>query len=474
MQISAQLASLSITNSLVNSTAPKFSPTPFSAPRSFVRINTLWSCSLTISLITASIGILVKQWFHEFMAQDTQDPQFRIRIRFFRNEGLDKWKVFQIAAALPLLLQVALLLFFTGLSEYLRELNPVVGWATTGIILVWLALFIFTTLAPILSSQCPYRTPILKQPLRYMRSTTQPIYGVIKRYMLWGVWLFASSSLGTRVLTSQILLPRKKFRGVWIFVIRQAKMCFFSLHEGASWVLSRFESLVMGNGGIGFWFRFISTAPISLPLMLTFLAIHICKEMYRVVRRKWPDTSCWKWPDTSRWQYIPPPEEGAVRDDERNDQEILIYSGPFFLDQQLNQTIRECIKPIAASQIVSEFAVGRPASSATPGWEVNLGLGTKRGTHDMVRGIFLHMAVSEPTDSTWFAALEYIIQSGIGGPYWSDLPTLMIQLTRSDLEHGAMSVFLALYSSLAQSGGSMVALGKIFEESQTQGDQQCA
>ena len=184
MQISAQLASLSITSSLINSTAPSFSLAPFSAPRPFVRINTLWSCSLTISLITASIGILVKQWFHEFMAQDTQNPQHRIRIRFFRSEGLDRWQVFQIAAALPLLLQVALLLFFIGLSEYLRELNPIVGWATTGTILAWLTIFVFTTLAPVLSSQCPYRTPILKQPLQYMRSMTQYVYGFVKQYLV--------------------------------------------------------------------------------------------------------------------------------------------------------------------------------------------------------------------------------------------------------------------------------------------------
>ena len=93
----------------------------------------------------------------------------------------------------------------------------------------------------------------------------------------------------------------------------------------------------------------------------------------------------------------------------------------------------------------------------------------------MVREIMVHMAVSEPKDPTWLAALEAIHQAGEGGPYWSDLPTLIIQLTRSDLEHGAVSVFLALYSSLAQSGGStFVDLGKIFEQSQTQGDQQCA
>ena len=65
------------------------------------------------------------------MAQDTQEPQTRIRIRFFRNEGLEKWQVFQIAAGLPLLLQVALLLFFIVLSEFLVLIHPIVGWIST-------------------------------------------------------------------------------------------------------------------------------------------------------------------------------------------------------------------------------------------------------------------------------------------------------------------------------------------------------
>ncbi|KAK7677500.1 hypothetical protein QCA50_019506 [Cerrena zonata] len=173
-QISSQLASLAVSGNFINSTIPSFNPSStsslsFTAPISFVRINTLWSCSLVISLITASFGILVKQWFHEYMAQDTQTPLLRLRIRFFRTEGLEKWQVFELAAALPLLLQIALLLFFIGLSEFLRQLNPVVGWATTGVILAWLAIFVFTTIAPLLSSQCPYKTPILKRPLTYLR-----------------------------------------------------------------------------------------------------------------------------------------------------------------------------------------------------------------------------------------------------------------------------------------------------------------
>ena len=401
------------------------------------------------------------------MAQDTQDPQFRIRIRFFRSEGLGKWQVFQIAAALPLLLQLALLLFFIGLSEYLRELNPVVGWATTGPILAWLAVFVFTTLAPILSSQCPYRTPILKQPLQYIRRTTQSVYGFIKQYLIGSIWLFITSlpALGKQAFLSQIHPLYKAVYGRCIPFIEQSKYFLYPLLTQAKGVSIRCERWIAGNGGLGDRLRFVSMAPISLLLLLTFLISYAYKEINRVVRRRWPDTS--------RWQYIPLPEESTVREDETNDQEILIYSGPFFLDQKLNQTIRECIKPVTASQIVSDFAVGRLASTTSSGWKVNVGLGTKRGTNDMVREIALHMAESEPKDPTWFAALDIILEAGITGPYWSDLPTLIIQLTRSDLEHGAAAAFVAMYSSLAQSGGLTGDLGKLLEESRGQGDQQC-
>lgn len=167
--ISSQLASLAVGGNFINLTTPSYTPSSFSTSSRFVRINTLWSCSLVISLVTASIGIFIKQWFHEYMAQDTQAPLFCLRARFFRSEGLEKWRVFELAAALALLLQLALFLFFVGLSDFLHQVDPTVGWITTMIVLVWLMIFICTTLAPLLSSQCPYKTPILKRPLHYLR-----------------------------------------------------------------------------------------------------------------------------------------------------------------------------------------------------------------------------------------------------------------------------------------------------------------
>ena len=459
MQISAQLASLSITNSLVNSTASKFSPAPFSAPRSFVRINTLWSCSLTISLITASIGILVKQWFHEFMAQDTQDPQFRIRIRFFRSEGLDKWQVFQIAAALPLLLQIALLLFFIGLSEYLRELNPIVGWATTGTILAWLAVFVFTTLAPILSSQCPYRTPILKQFLQYLRSTTQSAYGFVKQYVIGSICLSTTSLLvlGKRILLSRVRPRRETVREGWIWI------------ELGDQLETYLEWLVADGDLSKLLFRVIFTAPISLPLLLTGISLSAymtMKDMImeKVVRRQWLDTSTWR--------YIPPPEESTVRKEQMNDWDLLLYSGPFFLDQQLPQTVRECTLPISVGDIASGSVV---TTQTYPGWRFHPGLCAKQKAKELVRDIVLYRAMATPEDSTWFAAFGSILGEGSRSPCWDDHPTLVIRLTRSNsgLKHGATDAFLALYSMLTRGKISIGGIGGIFHRCQSKGDKQC-
>ena len=74
-----------------------------------------------------------------------------------------------IASALPLLLQLALLLFFVGLSLFFHQLDAVVAWFTTGTAILWLGSFLFATLAPTFSSQCPYKTPFLKGAISHLR-----------------------------------------------------------------------------------------------------------------------------------------------------------------------------------------------------------------------------------------------------------------------------------------------------------------
>ncbi|KAI0716832.1 hypothetical protein C8Q76DRAFT_725828 [Earliella scabrosa] len=108
-QISAQLKGFSISPPFVNSTNSAHTGMDvkinFNAPWSMVWLNTLWFSSLVCSLGSASIALLVKQWLHE--ARDGLSGTSRecARLRQHRLNGLLKWRVDIIVAALPILLQ---------------------------------------------------------------------------------------------------------------------------------------------------------------------------------------------------------------------------------------------------------------------------------------------------------------------------------------------------------------------------------
>ncbi|KAI0341642.1 hypothetical protein BDW22DRAFT_1443210 [Trametopsis cervina] len=161
-QMSAQNANYTIEGDFVHSISPApTSFTQFEPTANAIRINDLWIASLLISLITASFGILVKQWLREYMKFVTSFPQGRLRIRKFRRAGLEAWKVLTIAACLPLLLQLALGLFFIGLCFYTRELHLSVRNTTLPLVAGWGFILVFVTIVPFFSAHCPYKTPAL-------------------------------------------------------------------------------------------------------------------------------------------------------------------------------------------------------------------------------------------------------------------------------------------------------------------------
>lgn len=169
MQISKQLSVLNISGADIASAASSFTVPAFSPPTPAIRTNTLWFTSLVLSLTSASFAILVKQWLREYLSGRYTSPQERIRIRHYRWEGLHRWRVFEIASALPILLQIALILFFVGLSDFLRQLDSIVGLVVSALIALWLLLLAIGTLTPAVSYRCPYKVPFLKNITRGTR-----------------------------------------------------------------------------------------------------------------------------------------------------------------------------------------------------------------------------------------------------------------------------------------------------------------
>lgn len=162
-RIAAQTAGYDIVDGkrvVASSTSPPLAP--FQASAGDIRVNILWFSSLILSLITASFAMLVKQWLREFLAVEVPSPQARLRIRHLREPQVKGWMVYEIAATLPLLLQLALALFFVGLCYFTASVHSSVELTTLPLVVAW-ALFFFTaTLLPLFFPICPYKTTLLK------------------------------------------------------------------------------------------------------------------------------------------------------------------------------------------------------------------------------------------------------------------------------------------------------------------------
>ncbi|KAJ3555572.1 hypothetical protein NM688_g2502 [Phlebia brevispora] len=170
-QNSMQASSYMIHAGYINSTFHvPIPPSDFHASTTDVRINVCWFASLVLSLSTASFGIIVKQWLREYLVIRHTIPQQRVRIRYFRYRGVIKWKLFEIAGALPLILQVALALFFVGLCFFTREVHPAIGRTCLVLVSGWAVFFTFFLIAPILSPRCPFKTRYLRASLQYIRA----------------------------------------------------------------------------------------------------------------------------------------------------------------------------------------------------------------------------------------------------------------------------------------------------------------
>ncbi|KAI0071061.1 hypothetical protein K474DRAFT_691866 [Panus rudis PR-1116 ss-1] len=131
-----------------------------------VRINSLWFASLLLSLITAALAILVKQWLRQFVVSDLQDA----KAYCYRHWGLDRYQVYGIADTLPMMLQASLALFLVGFVYFAWSLNRTVAIITTTLVALWFATYFSTIVACIPDPVCPYRTPFVTNMTRLIKS----------------------------------------------------------------------------------------------------------------------------------------------------------------------------------------------------------------------------------------------------------------------------------------------------------------
>lgn len=132
----------------------------FSPETVSVWVNGLWFTSLALSLTTALLAVLTKQWIHQYMAVPSGTPRDRSRIRQLRFMNLQTWHVPVIISLLPVLMHVALGVFFIGLIVLLKSLHSTICAIVGTIASIGFTAYFGTTILPLFDPDCPYKTPL--------------------------------------------------------------------------------------------------------------------------------------------------------------------------------------------------------------------------------------------------------------------------------------------------------------------------
>lgn len=139
--------------------------TQFSSSLRDIWLNGLWIASLVTTLTTAIASGLIKQWLQYYVKDISgANPKTRALTRQYRYTGLIRWGVPQIIEALPVLMNISIFLFFTGLVLLVEDLSDMNGvtWFVVGMTIVTFLTYAISSFVPIWNPQCPYKTSLSK------------------------------------------------------------------------------------------------------------------------------------------------------------------------------------------------------------------------------------------------------------------------------------------------------------------------
>lgn len=160
--ISLQLASFSVGEGFVNSTIPPLPPPPpFVPDRNDVIINMLWFLSLTLSILASFFTIAVQQWLRAYLLPSHLSTRDSLRLWSGRSSLLYWCQVPAIITFLPIILQIAVVLFLLGVYFLLRGLSHPITTAFAIVTGVPFLLYALSLPLPVLFPASPYKSPLI-------------------------------------------------------------------------------------------------------------------------------------------------------------------------------------------------------------------------------------------------------------------------------------------------------------------------
>ena len=128
---------------------------------SYVGIQCAMYASLAVSVLAACLAMLGKQWLNRYNQVEMRGTLIqRSRHRHRKMTGMAAWYFDVTMESLPVMLQIALLLFCYGLSRYLWNVNLTVAAVIIATTSLGFIFYFCIVLAATASYECPYQTPV--------------------------------------------------------------------------------------------------------------------------------------------------------------------------------------------------------------------------------------------------------------------------------------------------------------------------
>ncbi|KAJ1304912.1 hypothetical protein OPQ81_006046 [Rhizoctonia solani] len=175
-----------------NTAIPLPSLYDFKPTGSDILINSLWFCSLALSMTVALITMLVKQWAERYLhgRYFTVGPYYvQARTRQARYNNLDRTvlKMRYVVQSLQIMMHTALGLFLSGLTVLLKSSSrvPMLWILVAGLVFLAFSFYLYITLMPLVVAFCPYHTPFSSRRLSHMlvRLVVRRAYWLINKVL---------------------------------------------------------------------------------------------------------------------------------------------------------------------------------------------------------------------------------------------------------------------------------------------------
>lgn len=123
-----------------------------------VQVNSLWFASLVLSISTAFIAVMAKEWLLNLDRDLSPLLHTRGRQHQYRHDCREKWMFTTVLTSLPILLHISLLLFLAGLVVFLWDIHKKVAIVSAALVSVTVLIYCTIHLLSLSSPTCPYRT----------------------------------------------------------------------------------------------------------------------------------------------------------------------------------------------------------------------------------------------------------------------------------------------------------------------------